>query len=125
LTFGFYIVAFNNSWLLNFVASVSIPLLLIAYGILIPPFMRIHKITERYHEQASGMAFEVFSFVRIVVAFGAEAKLARQHEEFLGKVCARTLYSSEMQVHAKLFPISNTDHDDISRLPRIRRELLL
>jgi ATP-binding cassette subfamily B (MDR/TAP) protein 1 len=102
-TFGFYIVAFINSWLLTFVASVSIPLLLIAYSILIPPFMRIHKTTEKHHEQASGMAFEMFSSVRIVVAFGAEAKLARQHEELLDKVCVQTLYSSEMQVHAKLF----------------------
>lgn len=34
------------------------------------------------------MSFEIFSSVRIVVAFGAEAKLARRHEEMLVKVSA-------------------------------------
>ena len=82
---GLYVVAFVKAWLLTFVASVSLPFILIVYGIIITPFIRIHKITEKYQEDASAMAFEVFSSIRIVVAFGAEAKLARQHEKILNK----------------------------------------
>jgi ABC-type bacteriocin/lantibiotic exporter with double-glycine peptidase domain len=80
-----YVVAFVKAWLLTFVASVSIPIMLLSYGVIVPPFMKIHKITEAYHDDASALAFEIFSSIRIVVAFGAEAKLARQHEAFLKK----------------------------------------
>ncbi|EDU48011.1 leptomycin B resistance protein pmd1 [Pyrenophora tritici-repentis Pt-1C-BFP] len=67
------------------VTSPSLPFILVVYGVLFPPFMRIHKITEKYHDDASAMAFEMFSSIRIIVAFGAEAKLARQHEDMLDK----------------------------------------
>ncbi|KAF2472343.1 P-loop containing nucleoside triphosphate hydrolase protein [Lindgomyces ingoldianus] len=80
-----YIVAFLKSWLLTLVASASLPFMLFIYGSLVPPFIRIHKITEKHHDDASAMAYEMFSSVRIVVAFGAEAKLARQHEKMLDK----------------------------------------
>ncbi|KAI0587507.1 MdlB ABC-type multidrug transport system ATPase and permease component [Pyrenophora tritici-repentis] len=87
LTFviGAYVVAFIKSPLLTLVASASLPFILVVYGVLFPPFMRIHKITEKYHDDASAMAFEMFSSIRIIVAFGAEAKLARQHEDMLDK----------------------------------------
>jgi ABC-type multidrug transport system fused ATPase/permease subunit len=57
----------------------------LVYGTLIGPFIKIHKVTEKHHEDASALAFEVFSSIRIVVAFGAEAKLAKQHELLLDK----------------------------------------
>ncbi|PSN71259.1 P-loop containing nucleoside triphosphate hydrolase protein [Corynespora cassiicola Philippines] len=82
-TIGCYVVAFIKGWLLTLVASAAIPFIVIVYGIMIPPFIRIHKVTEEHLEQASSLAFEIFSSIRIVVAFGAEAKLARQHEEIL------------------------------------------
>ncbi|ENI01964.1 hypothetical protein COCC4DRAFT_175713 [Bipolaris maydis ATCC 48331] len=82
---GAYVVAFIQSPLLTLVASASLPFILILMGIIIPPFTRIHKITEKYSEDASATAFEIFSSLRVVVAFGAEAKLARQHEELLTK----------------------------------------
>ena len=55
------------------------------YGAVLPPLIKIHKVTESIHEEASALAFEIFSSIRIVVAFGAEAKLARQHKELLLK----------------------------------------
>lgn len=84
-TIGLYVVSFIKGWLLTLVASASLPFILIVYGSLVPPFIRLHKITEKHLEDASAMAFEMFSSVRIVVAFGAEAKLARQHEAMLEK----------------------------------------
>ncbi|KAI1555848.1 MdlB ABC-type multidrug transport system ATPase and permease component [Pyrenophora tritici-repentis] len=85
LVIGAYVVAFIKSPLLTLVASASLPFILVVYGALFPPFMRIHKITEKHHDDASAMAFEMFSSIRIIVAFGAEAKLARQHEDMLDK----------------------------------------
>ncbi|KAF2683953.1 leptomycin B resistance protein pmd1 [Lentithecium fluviatile CBS 122367] len=84
-TISLYIIAFVKSWLLTLIASASLPFILIVYGTLAPPFMKIHKVTEEHHEEASALAFEIFSSIRIVVAFGAEAKLARKHEAFLEK----------------------------------------
>ncbi|KAF2205715.1 P-loop containing nucleoside triphosphate hydrolase protein [Delitschia confertaspora ATCC 74209] len=83
--FGLYIVAFIKSWLLTFVASASVPFILILYGSVVPVFMKFHKVTQDIQEEASALAFEIFSSIRIVVAFGAEAKLARQHQELLEK----------------------------------------
>ena len=85
-TIGLYVVAFIKGWLLTLVASAALPFILIVYGLCIPPFITIHKVTEKHLEDASAMAFEMFSSVRIIVAFGAEAKLARQHEAMLSKV---------------------------------------
>jgi ATP-binding cassette subfamily B (MDR/TAP) protein 1 len=87
-TIGLYVVAFIKGWLLTLVASVSLPFILVTYGALIPPFVKIHKVTEKHLDDASALAFEMFSSVRIVVAFGAEAKLARQHEDILDKAAA-------------------------------------
>ncbi|KAL6160513.1 ABC-type transporter tr06 [Exserohilum turcicum] len=82
---GAYVVAFIQSPLLTLVASACMPFILIVSGIIIPPFMRIHKASEKYSDEATAVAFEMFSSIRVVVAFGAEAKLARQHEELLVK----------------------------------------
>jgi len=84
-TIGFYVVSFVKSWLLTFVASASLPFILIVYGLLAPPFLKIHSVTEAIHEEASALAFEIFSSVRTVVAFGAEEKLEKQHGELLNK----------------------------------------
>ncbi|KAI4649230.1 ABC-type transporter tr06 [Alternaria ventricosa] len=82
---GAYVVAFIKGPLLTVVASASLPFILVVFGIIVPPFIRIHKVTEKHHEDASAMAFEMFSSIRIVAAFGAEAKLARLHEALLDK----------------------------------------
>ncbi|KAF1952299.1 leptomycin B resistance protein pmd1 [Byssothecium circinans] len=85
LTIGLYVVAFIKGWLLTLLSSIALPLILIVYGAMIPPFLKIHKVTEELHDEASALSFEMFSSIRIVVAFGAEAKLARQHEALLEK----------------------------------------
>jgi ATP-binding cassette subfamily B (MDR/TAP) protein 1 len=87
-TIGLYVVAFIKGWLLTLVASASLPFILVTYGMLVPPFIKIHKVTEKHFDDASSLAFEIFSSIRIVVAFGAEAKLARQHEDILDKAVA-------------------------------------
>lgn len=84
-TIGLYVVAFIKGWLLTLVASTSLPFIVLVYGSMIGPFIRKHKITEQLHEDASAMAFEMFSSVRIITAFGAEKKLASQHATLLDK----------------------------------------
>jgi ATP-binding cassette subfamily B (MDR/TAP) protein 1 len=83
LTIGLYVVAFVKGWLLTLVASAALPFIAIVYSSVVPPFLKIHKVTEKHLTDASAIAFEMFSSIRVVVAFGAEAKLARQHEMML------------------------------------------
>lgn len=80
---GLYVVAFIKAWLLTLVASASLPFIVICYGSLIGPFFSIHKVTEKHNENASAMAFEMFSSIRVLTAFGAEGKLAEQHAKVL------------------------------------------
>ncbi|KAF2429412.1 P-loop containing nucleoside triphosphate hydrolase protein [Tothia fuscella] len=82
---GLYVVSFVKSWLLTFVASASLPVILIVYGSVVPFFIKNHKAAEAAHEQASSLAFEIFSSIRIIVAFGAEGRLSFRHSEFLRK----------------------------------------
>lgn len=74
---------------MTLVASAALPFILIIYGVIVPPFIKIQKVTMKHLEDASAMAFEMFSSVRVVVAFGAEAKLARLHELAVAKVSQR------------------------------------
>ncbi|KAF2623306.1 leptomycin B resistance protein pmd1 [Macroventuria anomochaeta] len=82
---GLYVVSFVKGWLLTLVASAALPFILVVYGLIVPPFINIQKVTAKHLEDASAMAFEMFSSVRVVVAFGAEAKLARLHELAVAK----------------------------------------
>ncbi|KAF9693236.1 hypothetical protein EKO04_008646 [Ascochyta lentis] len=84
-TIGLYVVSFVKGWLLTLVASAALPFILVVYGLIVPPFIKIQKVTAKHLEDASAMAFEMFSSVRVVVAFGAEAKLARLHELAVAK----------------------------------------
>lgn len=84
-TIGLYVVSFVKSWLLTFVASASLPVILIVYGITLPFFIKNHKKAEAFHEQASSLAFEIFASIRIIVAFGAEGRISSRHQEFIEK----------------------------------------
>lgn len=84
-TLGLYVVAFIKAWKLTLIASISLPFIIITYGAIIPPFFKVHKVTEELHEDASALNYEIFSSIRMVVAFSAESKLAKQHLGFLDK----------------------------------------
>jgi len=66
---GAYVVAFIKSALLTLVASACIPFILLALGITIPFFIKTRKKTVDLLEEGSSLSFEIFSSIRIVVAF--------------------------------------------------------
>jgi ABC-type bacteriocin/lantibiotic exporter with double-glycine peptidase domain len=85
LIIGAYIVAFSKAWLLTFVASASLPFIIIVYTIILPYFVRWFTDAARYGEQASALSFEIFASIRIVAAFCAEGRLSAKHKDFLDK----------------------------------------
>ncbi|USP79352.1 P-loop containing nucleoside triphosphate hydrolase protein [Curvularia clavata] len=87
-TVGLYVVAFVKGWKLTLIASTGLPFILIVYGAMFPPFLRIHQITDKFQEEASAMAYEMFSSIRMIVAFGTESRLAKQHGVMLSKAAS-------------------------------------
>lgn len=84
---GAYVVAFIKSPLLTLVASSCIPFVILTYGITIPFFIKIHKKTEELLEVGSSLSFEIFSSIRIVVAFGAEQHLHAHYASTIDRAC--------------------------------------
>ncbi|KAF1811024.1 P-loop containing nucleoside triphosphate hydrolase protein [Eremomyces bilateralis CBS 781.70] len=85
LVVGLYVVSFIYEWRLTLVISSGLLFIILCYGASLPIFLKIHKRTEEMQDLASKVAFEVFSSIRIVVAFGAEKRLAAKHEAVLLK----------------------------------------
>jgi len=88
LMLGAYIVSFTRSALLTVVASATLPFVIICYATVIPFFIKYHRDIMRFNEQASALAFEIITSIRIVAAFCAERKLSERHHEFLDKARA-------------------------------------
>jgi ATP-binding cassette, subfamily B (MDR/TAP), member 1 len=82
---GFYILAFVESALLTLVASATLPAVLLLYGISLPLIIRHAKLADNAKEQASALAHEIFSSIRIVAAFGAEKTLSAKYAKWVGK----------------------------------------
>lgn len=87
-TVGVYVIAFIKSALLTLVASACVPFILICYGVTVPFFIKIHKRTENMLEEASSLSFEVFSSIRIVIAFGAEERLHGRYASILDRAAS-------------------------------------
>jgi ATP-binding cassette, subfamily B (MDR/TAP), member 1 len=85
LTLGLYVTSFIKGPLLTLVASASLPLTLILYSVCIPFVFKNQKKGEKFKEQASALAFEIFESIRIVAAFGAEKRLEEKHSSFILK----------------------------------------
>jgi ATP-binding cassette subfamily B (MDR/TAP) protein 1 len=81
-------VAFIKSPLLTLVATASVPMVLIAYGFAIPFMNKIWYESEAVKEKASSLAFEIFSSIRIVKAFGAEERLGAKHAKIVNQARA-------------------------------------
>jgi ATP-binding cassette subfamily B (MDR/TAP) protein 1 len=84
-TIGAYVVAFLHNVLVTLVASACIPFVLIVLGITVPFFIKIHKKTADILEEGSSLSFEIFSSIRIVVAFGAEERFYARYVSIIDR----------------------------------------
>ncbi|KAI0150276.1 ABC transporter-like protein [Xylariaceae sp. FL1272] len=74
------IIAFSHSWKLSLVTSSGLVLITICYCITIPFLVKNTKQVEEANMQASAIASEGFSSIRMITACGAEAKIGRRHQ---------------------------------------------
>lgn len=82
-TLGLFIVSFTRHAVLTLVATSVIPMVLIPYAFAMPFVNKLWYMSAAIKEQATSLAYEIFDSIRIVVAFGAEERLASAHKQLL------------------------------------------
>lgn len=86
-----YVIAFKYNWLLTLAASSIIFFVLIIYSAVIPVSVKYQKSVDHANEKASSVASEVFSSIRMVVACGAEKRVAISYSKWIEEARERGL----------------------------------
>ncbi|APA06665.1 hypothetical protein sscle_02g014350 [Sclerotinia sclerotiorum 1980 UF-70] len=88
------IIAFTYSWALTLVTSSVLVFISLIYGSVIPVVMKMTKDVEHADEKASGIAGEVLGSIRMIVACGAESRIAKKYAGWVEESRRRTLKKS-------------------------------
>ena len=76
---GSAIVAFIWDWRLTLVVCSSIVFILLSFGILLPLILKREKTVNAAKKQSASIANESFSAVKMVMACGAESRVAKKY----------------------------------------------
>ncbi|KAG0651011.1 abc transporter BEA3 [Hyphodiscus hymeniophilus] len=90
------IVAFLESWALTLVTSSVIVFIGVVYGSILPVMIKMNKQVEHADGQASSIAGEVLGSVRMIVACGAESRIARKYAGWIEESRRRGLRISPL-----------------------------
>ena len=90
------IVAFTYSWALTLVTSSLLLFIGLVYGITIPIVVRWTKEVEHADEKASSIAGEVLGSIRMIVACGAEGRIAVKYSGWIQESLKRGLKLSPL-----------------------------
>jgi ABC-type multidrug transport system fused ATPase/permease subunit len=77
------IVAFIFSWALTLVTASVILFIGLVYGAIVPIIIKMTKEAEHADEKASSIAGEVLGSIRMIVACGAEGRIARKYSGWI------------------------------------------
>jgi ATP-binding cassette, subfamily B (MDR/TAP), member 1 len=91
LLIGAYVIAFKYSWQLTLAASSIVLFVLIVFSAIIPVSIKFQKSMDHANEKASSIASEVFSSIRMVVACGAEKRVAATYSKWIEEARRRGL----------------------------------
>jgi ABC-type multidrug transport system fused ATPase/permease subunit len=100
-TVGLFIVAFVKDALLTLVATVAIPIVLVAYAVAVPFLNKYWYQAEAEKDLATSLAYEIFQSIRIVVAFGAEQRLSSEHGKMMER--ARKIDRKQAPIMGAIF----------------------
>ena len=95
LTVTSIVIAFKFSWSLTLVTSSIVVFIFLVYGILIPIIVKMTKEVEFADEKASSIAGEVLGSIRMIVACGAENRIARRYSGWVEESRTRGLKISK------------------------------
>ncbi|KAB5542845.1 ABC transporter-like protein [Coniochaeta sp. 2T2.1] len=88
------VIAFAYSWSLTLVTSSGLVLIIAVYGITTPFMVKLLGEVQHADIQASTVASEIFSSVRMVAACGAESKVAKRYAGWVDESRRRGLRMS-------------------------------
>ena len=88
------IIAFRYSWALTLVSSSVLGFILIVCGIIIPIVVKMTKDVMFADEKAASIAGEVLGSIRMIVACGAEGKIAKRYSGWVEESRRRGLLIS-------------------------------
>ncbi|ESZ97484.1 hypothetical protein SBOR_2173 [Sclerotinia borealis F-4128] len=88
------IIAFTYSWALTLVTSSVLVFIALVYGSVVPIVMKMTKDVEHADEKASGIAGEVLGSIRMIVACGAENRIAKKYAGWVEESRRRTIKMS-------------------------------
>ncbi|KAM3089196.1 hypothetical protein ACMFMG_000805 [Clarireedia jacksonii] len=105
------IVAFTYSWSLTLVTSSVLVVIGGVYGGITPIIMKMTKEVEHADEKASSIAGEVLGSIRMIVACGAESRIAKKYSGWVEESRKRALKKSPfigIQFAPLLFAVYST-----------------
>jgi ATP-binding cassette, subfamily B (MDR/TAP), member 1 len=91
-----YVVAFKYNWQLTLVASSVLIFVLVVYSIIIPISLKFQRSVDHANEKAGSIASEVFGSIRMVVACGAENRVAASYSKWIDEARRRGLKLSSV-----------------------------
>lgn len=101
---GAYVIAFVYSWALTLVSSSAILFILLAYGGIVPIFIKAQQSVDHAYEKATSIAGEVFGSIRTVTALGAEDEMTARYTGWIGEARKRGLKMSRL-AGAQMAPV--------------------
>ncbi|KAK0118936.1 hypothetical protein ONS96_012011 [Cadophora gregata f. sp. sojae] len=96
LIFAAIIIAFTYSWSLTLVTSSVLVFIALVYGTVVPIIIKMQKEMEHADEKASSIAGEVLASIRMIVACGAEGRVAKKYSGWIQESQRRGLKMSPM-----------------------------
>lgn len=90
------IVAFTFSWSLTLVTSSVLVFVALVYGTVVPMIIKGQKEVDHADEKASSIAGEVLSSIRMIVACGAEDRVAKKYSGWITESKRRGLRMSPL-----------------------------
>jgi ATP-binding cassette subfamily B (MDR/TAP) protein 1 len=84
-----YIIAFVYSWQLTLVASSILLFVIVVYSALLPFTIKYTNSFNHANDKASSIASEVFGSIRMVVACGAEKRVAYSYSKWIDEARRR------------------------------------
>ncbi|GJN68722.1 ABC transporter bea3 [Purpureocillium lilacinum] len=89
------VIAFTYSWSLTLVTSSSILFILITVSTLLPLIVKTHGRMTKSEGKASAVASETMDSIRMIVACGAESRIARKYATFVEETKKHARFMSQ------------------------------
>lgn len=93
---GSFIVAFTYSWQLTLATSSVLLGIIVLFSFVVPVYMKTQKAVDYANGKATSIASEAIGAIRMIVACGAEDRVAKKHNHWVTEARQRGLRQSPL-----------------------------